>query len=61
MIESDSRGSKPAIIAAATIPLKGTNIQHTGHMGQNFQTELMVEIYFKSLGRAIGITHEYYS
>ena len=29
-------------------------MQHSGHMGQNCQTELMVEIYFKSLVRAIG-------
>ena len=33
--------------------LKGTNTQHSGHMGQK-----MVEIYSKSLVRAIGITHE---
>ena len=29
-------------------------MQHSGHMGHFFQTELMVEIYSKSLGRAIG-------
>ena len=29
--------------------LKGTNTQHSGHMGQIFQTELMAEIYSKSL------------
>ena len=34
--------------------LKGTNTQHSGHRGQNFQTEFMAEIYSKSLARAIG-------
>ena len=35
--------------------LKGHNTQHSGHMGKkNVQTELMVEIYSKSLVRAIG-------
>ena len=34
--------------------LKGTNTQHSGHMVKNSQTELMVEIYSKSLDRAIG-------
>ena len=34
--------------------LKGHNTQHSGHMGEKNQNELMVEIYFKSLGRAIG-------
>ena len=35
--------------------LKGPNRQHSGHMGQVFfQTELMVEIYSKSLVSAIG-------
>ena len=34
--------------------LKGTTTQHSGHMGQVFQTELMVEIYSKSRVRAIG-------
>ena len=29
-------------------------MQHSGHTGQNFQNELMVEIYSKSLVRAIG-------
>ena len=33
---------------------KGPNTQHSGHMGHNFQTELMVEICFKSIVRAIG-------
>ena len=37
-----------------TFSLKGTNTQHCGHMGQFFQTEVMVEIYFKSLVGAIG-------
>ena len=34
--------------------LKGHNTQHSGHMGQNFKNEFMVEIYSKSLVRAIG-------
>ena len=34
--------------------LKGHNKQHSGHIGQHFQTELMVEIYSQSLVRAIG-------
>ena len=34
--------------------LKGTNTQHSGHTGNFFQTELMVEIYSKSLVRANG-------
>ena len=34
--------------------LKETNTQHSGHADQNFQTEFMVEIYSKSLVRAIG-------
>ena len=34
-------------------PLKWPNTQHSGHMGQFFQTELMVEIYSNSLVRAI--------
>ena len=29
-------------------------MQHGGHMGQIFQTELMVEIFSMSLFRAIG-------
>ena len=29
-------------------------MQHSGHMGKRNQTELMVEIYSKSLVRAIG-------
>ena len=29
-------------------------MQHSGHTGQNFQNELMDEIYSKSLVRAIG-------
>ena len=29
-------------------------MQRSGHMGHFFQTELMVEIYCKSLVRAIG-------
>ena len=29
-------------------------MQHSGHIGQIFQNELMVEIYSKSLVRAIG-------
>ena len=33
--------------------LKGTNTQHSGHMGLFFQTELMVEICSKSLVRAM--------
>ena len=32
--------------------LKGTNTQHSGHMGPKFSTGIMVEIYFKSLVRA---------
>ena len=36
------------------LDLKGTNMQQSGHMGQNFQTELKVEIYSKRLVRAIG-------
>ena len=32
--------------------IKGT--QQSGHTGQKFHYELMVEIYFKSLVRAIG-------
>ena len=34
--------------------LKGHNTQHSGHKGQKFQNELMVEIYSKSPVRAIG-------
>ena len=34
--------------------LKRHNTQHSGHMGKKNQTELMVEIYSKSLVRAIG-------
>ena len=34
--------------------LKGTNTQHSGHMGQNFQIELMAKIYSMSPVRAIG-------
>ena len=34
--------------------LKGTNTQHSGHMGHFFQTELMVEICSKNLVRANG-------
>ena len=45
---------KSPILFAMTICLKGTNTQHSGHMVQNFQTELIVEIYFRSLVRAIG-------
>ena len=37
------------------IGLKGPNTQHSGHEGQIFRTELMVEICSKSLFRAIGI------
>ena len=40
------------------IDVKGHNTQHSGHMGQNFETELMVEIYSKSLVRAMV---KYYS
>ena len=29
-------------------------MQYSGHMGQNFQNELMVQIYSKSLINAIG-------
>ena len=29
-------------------------MQHSGHTGQNFHNELMVEIYSKSLVRAVG-------
>ena len=29
-------------------------MQHSGHTGQYYQNELMVEIYSKSLVRAIG-------
>ena len=35
--------------------LKGTNRQHSGHMVNNFQTELMVEIDSKSLVEAIWL------
>ena len=41
-----NHGNKPA--------LKGTNMQHSGHMGQHFQTELIAENYSKSSVRAIG-------
>ena len=34
--------------------LKRPNTQHSGYMGHFFQTELMVEIYSKSVVRAIG-------
>ena len=34
--------------------LKGTNTHHNGHMVKIFQTKVMVEIYSKSLVRAIG-------
>ena len=33
--------------------LKGTNTHHNGHRGRKFQTELILEIYSKSLVRAI--------
>ena len=41
--------------------LKGTNTCHSGHMGQNCQTELITDIYSKSSIRAIGkfIKHQY--
>ena len=35
-------------------PLKGHITQQSGHIGLFFQTEIMVEIYSKSLVRAIG-------
>ena len=34
--------------------LKQHNAQHSGHTSQNFQNELMIEIYSKSLVRAFG-------
>ena len=37
------------------VHLNGHNTQHSGHIGRKYQTELMVEIYSKSLVRAIGI------
>ena len=36
-----------------SLPLKGHNTQHSGHKGNFFQSELFVEIYSKSLVRAI--------
>ena len=36
------------------VSLKQTNTQHSGHMGTNSETESMIEIYSKSLVRAIG-------
>ena len=34
--------------------LKGTNTQHSEHMGQKCQTEFMADIYSESPVRAIG-------
>ena len=39
---------------ASLTTLMGHNTQHSGRTNQFFQNELMVEIYFKSLIRAIG-------
>ena len=43
------------------LDLKGTNTHHNGQMGKKKnQTGIMVEIYSKSLVRAMGITNEIY-
>ena len=34
--------------------MEGHNTQHSGHTGHNLKNELLVEIYSKSLVRAIG-------
>ena len=49
-----SRHVKHALVC---MELKGDNMQHSGHMGQNFQNELMVEIYFKTLGAVGKVLH----
>ena len=36
------------------ITLKGTNTQHSEHLGQLFQTEFLAEIYSERPVRAIG-------
>ena len=43
-----------SMFGAGIFDSRATNKQHCGHMGQFFLTELIVEIYFKNLVRAIG-------
>ena len=45
----------PREVGESNVVLKGTNRHHNGHMGKkNVKSEIMVEIYPKSLVRAIG-------
>ena len=47
-------GAKNYSDMGRSLSLKGTNTHHNVQMGQISQTEVMVEIYSKSLVRTIG-------